>query len=183
MKTLQECKTALTFVFFSFSFFVFLSRHNSDQMSEGSQVSKVAVCVQILKIPIKFLQVKIATVKKCMAFCPIWLCLQEICHMYLLPPMHLPLNCEKKVKVFHATLNNWNYWRLKVNDKFDSVWSNQLGNYTVAMELNLEKYDFGLKDVNVTILKKTTGNVIKSNKCNQCDYSSMHSGEKLNKFY
>ena len=65
-------------------------------MSEGSQVSKVAVCVQILKIPIKFLQVKIATVKKCMAFCPIWLCLQEICHMYLLPPMHLPLNCEKK---------------------------------------------------------------------------------------
>ena len=97
MKTLQECKTALTFVFsFFLFFFVFLSRHNSDQMSEGSQVSKVAVCVQILKIPIKFLQVKIATVKKCMAFCPIWLCLQEICHMYLLPPMHLPLNCEKK---------------------------------------------------------------------------------------
>ena len=87
MKTLQECKTALTFVFsfVLFCFFVFLSRHNSDQMSEGSQVSKVAVCVQILKIPIKFQQVKIATVKKCMAFCPIWLCLQ-------LPHVFAPTN-------------------------------------------------------------------------------------------
>ena len=45
------------------------------------------------------------------------------------------------------------------------------------MELNLEKYDFGLKDVNVTILKKTTGNVIKSNKCNQCDYASSQAGD------
>ena len=60
------------------------------------------------------------------------------------------------------------------------------------MEQNPENYDFGLKDANVTILKKTTGNVIKSNKCNQCDYASshagtlrqhlkMHSGEKSNK--
>ena len=33
----------------------------------------------------------------------------------------------------------------------------------------MESYDFGLKDVNVKILKKTTGNVIKANKCNQCE--------------
>ena len=37
------------FVLLSFCFFVFLSGHHSDQMSEGSQVSKVNLCVQILK--------------------------------------------------------------------------------------------------------------------------------------
>ena len=65
-------------------------------------------------------------------------------------------------------------------------------NTTVTMEQNHENYDFGLKGSNVAILKKRTGNFIKSNKCNQCDYASsrsghlrthlkMHSGEKLNK--
>ena len=48
-------------------------------------------------------------------------------------------------------------------------------------------YDIGLKDANVK-MQKQTGNVIKSNKCNQCDYASsrpsdlrthlkIHSGE------
>ena len=52
--------------------------------------------------------------------------------------------------------------------------------------------DFGLKDANVKSLKKTTDNVTKSNKCNQCDFASYeagnlrqhlktHSGEKPNK--
>ena len=52
--------------------------------------------------------------------------------------------------------------------------------------------DFGLIDANVKIMKKGTSNVIKSNKCNQCDYDSlsagglrkhlkMHSGDKSNK--
>ena len=56
------------------------------------------------------------------------------------------------------------------------------------MEIN----GFGLKDANVKIQKKTAGNVIKSNKCNQCEYASswtgnlrkhlkIHSGEKSNK--
>ena len=36
-------------IFLSFCFSVFLSRHHSDQMSEGSQVSKVSLCVKILK--------------------------------------------------------------------------------------------------------------------------------------
>ena len=60
------------------------------------------------------------------------------------------------------------------------------------MEQDLDNYDFGLKDANITILKKTTDNVIKSNKCNQCDYASSraghlrthlktHSGERSNK--
>ena len=42
------------------------------------------------------------------------------------------------------------YWRPKVNDKFDSVWSNHLAKtqHTLAMEQNLENYDFGLKDAN-----------------------------------
>ena len=59
---------------------------------------------------------------------------------------------------------------------------------TVAME----DYYFNLKDANVKIKKKTTDNVTKSNKCNQCDYASSntghlrshlktHSGEKSNK--
>ena len=38
-----------TFVFLFFCLFVFSSRHSSDQMSEGSQVSKVTLCVKILK--------------------------------------------------------------------------------------------------------------------------------------
>ena len=37
------------FVFLSFCLSVFLSRHHSDQMSEGSQVSKVTLCVEVLK--------------------------------------------------------------------------------------------------------------------------------------
>ena len=37
------------FVFLSFCLFVFLSRHHSDQMSQWSQVSKVTLCVKILK--------------------------------------------------------------------------------------------------------------------------------------
>ena len=61
------------------------------------------------------------------------------------------------------------------------------------MEQNLEKCDFGLKDANVTILKKKrTDKDIESKKCNHCDYASSqarhlrthvktHSGEKSNK--
>ena len=58
------------------------------------------------------------------------------------------------------------------------------------MEQTCQNYDFVLK--REEILKKKTGNVIKSNKCDQCDYASsragdlgkhlkMHSGEKSNK--
>ena len=60
------------------------------------------------------------------------------------------------------------------------------------MEQSLQKDDSGLKEANIKILKKTTDKVIKSNKCNQCDYASsragdlrkhikIHSGEKSNK--
>ena len=62
----------------------------------------------------------------------------------------------------------------------------------LAMEEQMDYRDFGLKDANVKILKKTSDNVTKSNKCNQCDFASpqagnlrrhfkMHSGEKPNK--
>ena len=91
--------------------------------------------------------------------------------------MYLPFDYEK-VKVCHGKLNSCNYWRPKDNDKFDSVLSNHLGKteHTVAMDQNLETYDFGLKDANVEILKKITDNVIKSHKCNQCEYASSHAG-------
>ena len=36
-------------VFLSFCIFVFLCRHHADQVSEGSQVSKVTICVEIPK--------------------------------------------------------------------------------------------------------------------------------------
>ena len=60
------------------------------------------------------------------------------------------------------------------------------------MDQNLQNYDFGLKDANVKIRKKNIDNVIKSHKCNQCNFASsragslrrhlkMHSGEKSNK--
>ena len=56
----------------------------------------------------------------------------------------------------------------------------------------MENYDLVLKGANVKILRKTADNVVKSNKCNQCDYASSraghlrqhletHSGEKSNK--
>ena len=44
------------------------------------------------------------------------------------------------------------------------------------MEQNPENYDFGLKDANVKIMNRNTDNVIKSHKCNQCSYSSSHTG-------
>ena len=61
---------------------------------------------------------------------------------------------------------------------------------TLGMEQTLEHYDFGLKDGKIP--KKNTDNVIKSKKCNQCEYASSwagdlrkhlktHSGEKSNK--
>ena len=100
----------------------------------------------------------------------------------------------EKVKVWHGKVNNSDYWRPKVNDKFDSVWNNILdkAQHTVAMEQNLENYDLGLNNANVKILKKNTYSVIKSYKCNQCGFASSyagnlrrhlktHSGEKQNK--
>ena len=42
------------------------------------------------------------------------------------------------------------------------------------MEQNLENYYFGLKDANVIIVKKNTDYVMKSNKCNQCDFASFY---------
>ena len=58
------------------------------------------------------------------------------------------------------------------------VWSNHLGKtqQTVAIE-EMENYDFDLKGANLKIPKKTTDNVIKSNKCNQCDYASYQAGD------
>ena len=52
----KRCPLNENFFFFLFVFlsvslclFIFLSRHHSDQMSEGSKVSKVTLCVEILK--------------------------------------------------------------------------------------------------------------------------------------
>ena len=45
-----------------------------------------------------------------------------------------------------------------------------------TMEQNLENYDLGLKDGNVKIRKKNTDNVIKSHKCNQCNFASSRAG-------
>jgi len=41
----------LSFCLFFVVFFVFLSGHHADQMSEGPQFSKVTLCVKILKWP------------------------------------------------------------------------------------------------------------------------------------
>ena len=60
------------------------------------------------------------------------------------------------------------------------------------MEQTLDIFDFGLQNANVKIMKKMTDNIVKLNKCNQCEYTSSraenlrqhlktHSGEKLNK--
>ena len=67
-----------------------------------------------------------------------------------------------------------------------------IGQYTitVVMEKILKNCDLVLKDANVK--KKNADNIVKSHKCNQCDFASsfigalkthlkMHSGEKPNK--
>ena len=41
----------------------------------------------------------------------------------------------------------------------------------------MDNYDFGLKGANVKILGKTIDNMIKSNKCNQCDFASSQAGD------
>ena len=48
------------------------------------------------------------------------------------------------------------------------------------MEQNLEDYDF--EDTNVKTMNKNTDNIdiIKSHKCNQCDYASSHRGHLRN---
>ena len=87
---------------------------------------------------------------------------------------------------------------LKIGDqkwiRFDSVRCNHLDTtrHKLAMEEKEVNYDFGLKDARVKDLKRTTDNIAKSNKCNQCDFASSqagnlkiylktHSGEKSNK--
>ena len=40
----------------------------------------------------------------------------------------------------------------------------------------MENYEFVFKGANIIHPKKVTNKVIKSNKCNQCDYASSHAG-------
>ena len=56
-----------------------------------------------------------------------------------------------------------------------AIWEKHNTLWQLLME-GMESFKFGLKDANVKILKKTIKNVIKSNKCNQCDYASSHTG-------
>ena len=60
------------------------------------------------------------------------------------------------------------------------------------MEEILDNHHLGLKEANVEMVQKRTDKVVKSNKCNQCEYASsradhlrthlkIHSGEKSNK--
>ena len=60
------------------------------------------------------------------------------------------------------------------------------------MEEQMDNFEFGLKEANVKNMKKTIDNVMKSIKCNQCEFASSqegdlrrhlktHSGEKSNK--
>ena len=85
---------------------------------------------------------------------------QEICNVYFLPSK---ISLSFKSESMLWKLYNCDYWRPKVNDKFDSVWSSNLGKtqYIVEMEKNLENSDFGMSDANVKIRKKNTDNVIK----------------------
>ena len=79
------------------------------------------------------------------------------------------LNYEK-VKVNHGKDNTFKYYPI-ANPKFSPVLGKHLGKaqHTGAMEQTLENYDFGLKDANVKILKKTTDKIVKPNKCSQCN--------------
>ena len=51
------------------------------------------------------------------------------------------------------------------------------------MEQSLEDDVSDLKEANVKILKKTTDKVIKSNKCNQCDYAVTFPKDNCNWYF
>ena len=100
-------------------------------------------------------------------------------------PNHLPLITIPGT--FFALLESESdYWGLKGNHKFVSVWSNQLGKAQQTMDQTLESFGSGLTNANMNILGR------KTDKCNQCDFASSqaghlrthlktHSGEGLNK--
>ena len=69
-------------------------------------------------------------------------------------------------------INTCDNWRPIVNYKFDSVWSIHLdtAQRTLAMEEQMDNYEFGLNDANVKIMK-TYDKATKSNKYNQCDFN------------
>ena len=95
---------------------------------------------------------------------------------------HLHFICEKSESV---------PWRPRVNNKHDSVSSNNLDKHNTQWQWSkiLKKCDFVLKDANVKILKKKADNVIMSHKCNYAssnrghlrNHLKTHSGEKSNK--
>ena len=105
--------------------------------------------------------------------------------------LDLPLNYTWSSCVdekWKCTLWYFTLQRPKVNDKFDSVWSN----YLASAQHNMENYDFASECEKVQTPENTTDNVIQSNKCNQYGYDSlyanqlrthmkMHIGEKSNK--
>ena len=63
---------------------------------------------------------------------------------------------------------NWTQLEAAIWAKHNTLWQ-------LLME-GMESFKFGLKDANVKILQQTIQNVIKSNKCNQCEYASSHTG-------
>ena len=65
------------------------------------------------------------------------------------------------------------YKKPKVNDKFDSVWSN----YLASAQNTMENYDFASKCEKVETPQNTTDNIIKSNKCNQYGYDSLYANQ------
>ena len=90
----------------------------------------------------------------------------------------------KLKKKWKYVMENKSQWKIWLSLKKQFVQN------TVTMEQNIINY--GLENAHVEIRKKNTDNIIKSNKCNQCDYASSqtghlrthlktHSGEKSNK--
>ena len=93
-------------------------------------------------------------------------------------------------------VNICDYWKPKVDYKFDLVWSNSLGTpqHTVHSGNGTKgKLLLWFKGSECKTNEEISGNVIKSIKCNQCHYASshtgnmrthlkMHTGEKSNKY-
>ena len=86
------------------------------------------------------------------------------------------------LKLYSVSILDWRSdWR-----KFLQFWhraAHQRVTHPPAfLQQTNENYSSSLENVNVNIPRKNTDNVIKTNKCNQCDYATSHPGQLRRRF-
>ena len=76
------------------------------------------------------------------------------------------------MKVSDGKVYTCENWRLSFKQPFGHITT-----LAMVLEEQMDYFDYGVKDASTKNLKKTTENVTKSNKCNQCDFASPKAGD------